>query len=466
MKKIVLFLFLNFSVLCFSVSYITTAESLSWNGAYASVSEGFEAMLYNPAGIYMTPKKFGINVFGSSSFRIYNNFLTTGDVFQAFRIATGSNNDISEFAKEKVKYLPDGNGFEVGFEISMFNFMFYKKIKNFSISGSMIPKTYLTGNISKSLFSAVFNKLDLSDPFNTKVSATFLQYLDFNFSISTKARFLERMLPFVREIYVGATGHVYIPTAFVNVVGNISVSSGNPNDMGLMLPRVKYNHKINYGGVALSPLTALKSTVPSQISSLFQDDLGGFGLGFDMGFIVVFNNWLKGGFAINDLGFITFPNSVMIETSFDEDVMNVQNKFMNIFDKITPKREAFGWMPATSFRTGVLLTPVKNNYFELLIAGDIAVTDIQRAINGDYATFNIASGIEFAPKSKNNIFKMPVRISFNYNTQSNNFAISHGLGLTLGPVEMEVAIRGFEILFTDWGTKEFCLAYDFKFQFD
>lgn len=451
----------------FALSYLTTAESLSWNGAYTSVSDSFEAMLYNPAGIYMTNKKFGINVFGSSGIRVYNNFLSTADIFQVFKIISKGGGDISQFANEKLIFLPDGNGFELGTEISMFNFMFYKRVKNFTISGAMIPKTYLSANLSKSIFTGVFTKLDLTQTFSTKLTATFLQYFDFNFSLSTKARFLERLLPFVRDIYVGATGHIYIPTIFANAAANISVIPGEANNDGLILPKLKLSQKINYGGVVFSPLSSLKNSPPfSQVSSLFLDELGGFGLGFDMGFIVVFNNFLKAGFTINDLGFISFPNSGKIESTIESDPMDIQNKIGDIFSNLEVKKEPFGWMPATTFRTGVLLTPVKNNYFDLLIAGDMALTDLQRAINGDYPVFNIASGVEFALKTRNNFFKMPVRISFNYNTQSNNFAISHGLGLYLGPVEMEVAIRGLEILFTDWGSKEFCLAYDFKFQFD
>ncbi|OHD18888.1 MAG: hypothetical protein A2086_13000 [Spirochaetes bacterium GWD1_27_9] len=446
-----------------SLNFLTTAESVSWNGAYTSVADSFEAMLYNPAGIYMTEKKWGLNAFGSSGIRVYNNTLSTSDLLKVFNLMKTNNGDITDFVKTKMSLMPDLNGFDLGFDLSMFNFMFFYKTKDYGFSFSFLPKTYITASLSKSIFQTVFDKLDVEKGINAKISATAMQYFDLNFSLSTRVRFLEKAMPFFNAIYAGVTGHVYIPTFFANVVGEGSVYKGSPNADGIYSYRLKLNPKMIFSGIAPNFFTLIpNSPIP------FQSGTGGVGFGFDMGFILEFNRFVKVGFSITDLGFFALSAN-QIETAVDLDIMDVQNistNLLNSFKNTKSQLISYGWMPATSFRLGVLVTPVKHKYFDLLIAGDISVTDLQRAINGEYATFNVSTGVEFTPKTGNNKLKFPLRLAFNYNTQANAPSFSWGFGLHAGPVEMEVAIRGLEVLISGWGAKEIAIAYDFKFEFD
>src|SRR4030066_1080993 len=79
---VVLLIFLTLRL--FPLNYITTAESISWNGAYSSIADGFEAMLYNPAGLYFTSTKYGFNIFGSYGVRLYSNSMSSDDLIKAF----------------------------------------------------------------------------------------------------------------------------------------------------------------------------------------------------------------------------------------------------------------------------------------------------------------------------------------------------------------------------------------------
>lgn len=470
MKKItILIIFLFVFTGLHSINYITTAESISWSGSFTSVSDGFESMLYNPAGLYMTNRKFGLNILGTYGFRFYNNTFSTDHILQIFKSKDGN---ITNFISERLNAMTD-MGFDTGVDLSLFNVMFYVKYQNFSFGFSFLPKTYLKATIGKSFLEAFTKKLDLTNPLSIKISSTFLQYFDLNFNLSTRAKFIEKVIP-VESIFVGMTGHFYLPTVLLNITGNGTIKSGSPNDMGLYTYDIDLKGDLNIGGVVPHALSATglnlgNETINSIISKC---QTTGFGLGLDLGFIVKFNKIVKLGFSATDLGFIAIPTSTKagINLAKKLDFSNIEDftktfatDLLDSLGNVT-NNTTYAYMMPMAFRCGVAITPIINNkYLDLLITADVSISDINRAVNLEYPSFNFATGVELAPKVK--WFSLPIRVAFNYNTEANAPSFSFGTGLYMGPVEMEIGVKGLEVLISGLGAKEVVVGFDFKFEF-
>jgi len=241
-----------------AINYLTTAESVSWNGAHASISEGMEAILYNPAGLYMSPTRYGLNLFGSYGLRFYNNSISTDGIIK-FLEAGITNSNISETGviSQMLQFMPI-TGFDTGVDISMLNFMSYFRMKKFTFGISMIPKTSFTAVISKQFFTTIFDGLDLMTPQDFNVKFTMTQYIDFNFNLSTRAGFLEKLLP-VEGIYVGFSGHFYLPTIYIKgttTQSRVEALSADPLT-GLLSYRVSLAGDLDWAltSVLLSNLT-------------------------------------------------------------------------------------------------------------------------------------------------------------------------------------------------------------------
>lgn len=488
-------LFLLGAIMCSSnlqsISFITTAESISWNGAYTSVSEGFESMLYNPAGLFSTPKKLGVNALGSYGFRYFNNTFTTDDILNIFSMG-----DVTEIFKKKYEDMNTYNtNFDIGFDLSLFNIFVYKKLKTFSFGFSVQLKSSFTATLGKELFSAFTNKLDLTNSLFFNVSSTFSQYLDLTYSMSTRAKFLEKYIKVFDEIHVGATGHLYLPTIFLNMKGTGEIYHKDPNPLSDDFIQnvypfgIKISSNFNSSGLVQNILGSFDyvldemehdesmSNVAKLLKPLlFNSKVGGFGLGIDMGFSFVFLKKFTAGFAITDLGFITFPKAAAGELNFDFDMTKLfssdsssDNEDYNVNDDISSNvylnENGITWMTNLTIRTGIVWEPFENKYFEFVLALDLSLSDFNRLLNpGEYITFNVSTGVEFMPKV--GIVKFPLRTAFNYNTQANVPSFSMGMGLYVGPVEMEIGIKGLEALISGWGAKEIQIGLDFKFEFD
>ena len=488
MKKNFIFIILFITINLYSLNYITTAESLSWSGAYTSVADGFEAILYNPAGLYMTSVRYGLNLFGNYGVRVYTNSISTDHVLKFFEKGINNENATDLFTSF-LNFMPP-NGLDTGFDISMLNFMTYFRLNTWTLGVSVIPKTSFTTTLEKKIFESILQNLDLTEPVTANWSVNFIQYIDFSVNLSTRAKFLEKHLTAIDAIYVGITGHFYLPTMFIRAKSNdTSISSFKTNSVYGF-----YGYKISIKGDAYANLASF-ITEPIKASGTMNSlpDNGGdyinplinqagsvgFGFGVDMGFIVKFNRFVRVGFAINDLGFFVFPKTAKLTLNteanltpdvssdsltfnFDDFQNDLTNGMLNGLQNITDG-SVQGWMPSMTFRLGVAVTPIRHKYIDLIIAADISVSDLNRTILGDYATFNIAMGVEFTPKV--NWVEFPMRVAFSYNSQANNPALSFGLGLYLGPVEMEIAVKGIEILITEWGAKEVGVGLDFKLEF-
>jgi hypothetical protein len=491
-KIIFLVLVLITTVSLYPINYITTAESISWNGAYTSVADGFEAMLYNPAGLYYTNARYGLNLFGSYGVRIFNNSVSSDQVINILLAASQTpTGNITSIQQSILSTMPV-TGFDVGFDVSVMPVMSYFRFSKWSLGLSFVPKTSGTVTMSKSFFTAMTD-LDLSSPVQFGISSTISQYMDMSFILSTRAGFLEKVIP-VEAIYVGMTGHFYLPTFYMNMKtneGSIETFVADPIT-GLMGQRVNLDVTLSMSAANMitESINATGSTAllsqQVQAAGLPGFDFApifsyagafGFGIGFDFGAMVKFNRFVRLGFSVTDLGFIVYPSTAdyRIQSSHDLSVDYTTFDFtayQNLGTALqgdltgalggTPTKGATTWfMPDTSFRVGVAVTPLKNGWFTW--ATDISLSDMNRIINGETPTFNFSTGVEFAPGVK--WFSFPMRFAFNYNSQSNSASFSMGLGLYLGPVEMEFAVRGLEFLITGWGAKEAQVGVDFKFEF-
>jgi len=208
-------------------------------------------------------------------------------------------------------------------------------------------------------------------------------------------------------------------------------------------------------------------------------------LGFDFGFTLVFNQYVKVGFAINDLGFIIFPkvskkitdgeitiadmsDTIKGDGSITDNIAAVfkikdAKAAMDIFLSSDPKSETFAMISPISMRTGVSITPVYSRYFDFILAADISISDFYKIVFKGYPTFAIATGFEFAPKV--GWFRMPIIAAFNFNTESLGPSFSFGIGLHLGAAKMMIGVKGLEGLIQGYGSNDMAFGFDFKFEF-
>ncbi|MCG8572305.1 MAG: DUF5723 family protein [Spirochaetes bacterium] len=480
----ILFLSLFFQFPLWSINYITTAESISWNGAYTSVADGFEALLYNPAGLEMTHGKFGVNFFGSSGFRFYNNLITSSDISSLIFTNNKSDDaDLTTIIANKLDTLSEV-GINLGMDLSIANLLIYSKFKKFTFGFSMIPKTTFSFSVGTDILSPIFKGLDISNPIDSSLNVYFLQYLDFCFSLSNRARFLEKFIP-VEAIYVGMTQHIYIPTAYFNLSGEVTSTQ-----VVTIPPTSTDLFNFNIKGDAILSTTYVVSQLGNYIPSIplpsgTNYDLGpaflssktaAFGLGWDFGFIILIKKFLRYGFAINDLGFMVFPRGAQKKTDTNitfslEDLEDMGGWAMNslyevmegFFSDMERTTTSTYILPSTTVRTGLGILPLDKKNITIIIAADVALSDLNQLIYNGYPTFNFSTGFEINPKI--NWVEFIFRGSFNYNSQVNYPSLAVGLGLYIGPVQMEFAVKGLEILIKSWGAKEFNCGLDLKLAF-
>jgi hypothetical protein len=353
--------------------------------------------------------------------------------------------------------------------------MTYSKLSDFSFGVSILTKTNATFTADKELFTTIFQSLDLTNPNYYDTKSVVLQYIDINFILSTRARFIEKSIPAVEKIFVGLGTHFYLPTFFAKSDGQIQITSGQPNSYGII---DNYQMRVTGTTVASSNkvITSVMSVFPQSYEYLspllYYGGSGAFGLGFDLGFIVQFNRFVKIGFASTDIGFIVFPNSVEYDIDFtvnldlDSAGSFQQELIYSLLDEYSDmdnasSGETVWWMPNTCIRFGVAVTPFKKDIF--IWSSDVSLSDMNRLLGNGYPTFSFSTGIEFKPSI--NWFAVPMRMAFNYNSQANAASFSFGLGFYLGPVELEFAVKGLEILIYDFGAKELCAGFDLKFEF-
>lgn len=479
-RKLITVLFFVLTVNINSLDYITTAESVSWNGAYTSVSDGFEAMLYNPAGIYMSTTRFGLNLLGSYGFRFYNNTFATADFIELYKKLLSDNPDITKLINKKLEMMPD-YGVDTGISARNVSLMTFMRFNNFSIAFSIINKFDGSFVFSKSIFETVLQNLSLSKPLTAGIKSSAVMYTDIVFSMSSRAAFMEKVLP-VDAVYVGFSGHFYLPVNFTIFDTSLKFRTGTPDETtGLYSYHANVKGKLHTSGNTIVSEISKQilnnvpdNTIPDIMSSILSaEGTFAWGLGTDLGIIVAVNNFFRFGISATDIGFFVFPASssanldfkVSINPTrfqeFSKDLGEELEKSINT--GLESNNQATFFIPSTAVRSGVAFTPLKNKNLDLKLALDLSVSNFNKLLTNEYVTFNFSTGLEVRPKVK--IFEFPIRTAFNYNSQANVASLSLGSGLHIGPMQLVFGVKGLEILISDWGAKEFAIGFDFKFEF-
>ncbi len=486
-KFIYISLFLVIAVNLYSYDFMATARSIAWGGAYSSASDSFEALAYNPAGIYMTNKKFGFDILGNYSARIYSQYFSTDtaiNLIKAFNSRTAINTVIPDVG-------PDGSTF--GVNANILNLSMYINLDKFGMGFYLKNRQFSYITVDKGLLNMLTEGISFygDDQTSFSIKGAALDFLDFGFSMSTRLRFLERATK-IQKIYAGFTSHFYLPLYFaeMNLNGMTfaelkTISTGNSSLGTLNL----YKYMASVDGYVRS--SGIPPSLGRTLSSIFNADIsnsdlasaflqdrvgyGDFGIGFDFGFIMVFNQYVKLGFAINDLGFLIFPQTSkgninsnvrlfeLVEKNGQIDTSGDQFDINKIFHISEPEKETYVMISPLTMRTGVVITPVYNRYFDLILSVDMSASDFYKLQFQGYPTFAVGTGIEFAPKV--GWFRFPLITAFSFNTESLSPSFSFGTGLHLGPVKMMIAVKGLEGLIEGYGSNDMVVGLDFKFEF-
>jgi hypothetical protein len=201
------------------------------------------------------------------------------------------------------------------------------------------------------------------------------------------------------------------------------------------------------------------------------DGMIGLGVGGDFGAIIKFNRYFRFGLAVNDLGVIIFPSVGELTFQLDQDIsvntlgelMTFQDKVINELGKTQPVSKVSAWMPPTAIRTGIAIEPLRHPLYNILIAADLSVSDLNRLINLEYPTLNFAVGIELTRTFQ--WLELLLRAAFSFNSQASVASFSFGTGIYFGPIELELGVKGLEALITGWGAKEIAAGLDLKLEF-
>ena len=488
-KFVFVFIFLVLIIPFYSYDFIASARSIAWGGAYASIGDGFEALAYNPSGIYMTNKRMGLDILGSRSFRLFSQFFSTQTAIDILHIKNNGG--------ELNRLIPKATtiwGSSFGVDTNILSLSSYINLDNFGIGFFLKNKQFSYITLDSGLYNMILNEANFNGSQSLSIRGLVFDYLDFGFSMSTRVRFLERVTK-IPKIYAGFTTHLYVPLFFneLNVKGTIS---SEPKDVTYNAIHGNiYAYNINLSGHnrsgglvpyilkdTIGPLFDPSSDTGKIVNTFLSDKsgVGDFGIGFDFGFTLVLNQYVKVGFAINDLGFIIFPK--LAKNKMNEDIIKIDlssvinslsgggdgseaGDFININSPIIPdaSSETFAMVSPLSIRTGVSFTPVYNKYFDLILALDISVSDFYKIAFEGYPTFAIGTGIEFAPKF--GWFRMPIIAAFNFNTESLGPSFSFGIGLHLAALKLMIAVKGLEALIEGYGSNDMAIGLDFKFEF-
>ena len=481
-----IFIFFNLVIPFYSYDFIATARSIAFGGAYSSTVDSFEALAYNPAGIYMTNKRMGFDILGTYSARFFIQYFSTQsgiNILHAINERETINNFIPEISQKELSF---------GINTTFLTMASYINFDKFGVGLFLKNKQFFYLTLDSGLFDIISDGLNIVDDKKSSffIKGVILDYLDFGFSLSTRLRFLEKLMK-IQKIYVGLTSHFYLPLYFaeLNVNGSIFTDKHTiyPNEdpngskgiaAGVNNYIVGTNGYVRNSSFFLRTITngLLNFDSESPTAPFFDKTSGGgdFGLGFDFGFTLVFNQYVKVGFAINDIGFIIFPQSSKgtidtnekifgIEKESGEDLTIVAGNPLDILKINESKKDIFTMISPLSMRTGISFNPVYNRYFDLILALDISVSDFYKITFDGYPTFAVATGIEFSPKF--GWFRMPIITAFNFNTESLGPSFSFGMGLHLGPVKMMIGIKGLEGLIEGYGSNDLAIGFDLKFEF-
>ncbi|HBD94623.1 MAG TPA: hypothetical protein DC057_10680 [Spirochaetia bacterium] len=118
MKQIIIIVYIVF---CFTL-FGQSAKSVGTANAMSSVDKGFESLLFNPAALVFTQRRFGISLWQNMYFKMYNNTFSTDDILEMNELVK-----ITNFISDKIEKMPDG-GIEAAVEAELFSSFCYINI--------------------------------------------------------------------------------------------------------------------------------------------------------------------------------------------------------------------------------------------------------------------------------------------------------------------------------------------------
>lgn len=434
--------------------YSDSARSTAMNGAHSAASlDGFESMMFNPAGLAASKSVFGLHILGTLGMNAYSNSFNLTTAIEIMEQLQAGNGDIEHFVSN-MREQNLNTGIQAGFQMNYNLFKFFFQTKYFSFGVSDTLKARARMFIGDDLFSTVFDKVDLNKGQTLgTIGADLLLYNDLSSTFSMYLWMLERKTPF-RGFYIGGGVHQYTPIIHSSASLSGKLEKGSL-DSKIDVSQVnanlyKYDLELD-GKVNIASPAALnwgKSGIP-----IVQDLNKGagipFGLGFDLGLIIDFNKWVRAGFSVTDLGFMISPSTeVEIDRTINIDLQNTES----VGDEFSKLRDDFknGGVGGTevvmaplAMRLGATVTPYSNRFIDLECPITFTITDFDLLVLGFLPTFGVSTGVEFTVKA--GVFSMPLWTSLGYFTSS-GISVGFGGGLHLGVCHLDLGIRGLESL--------------------
>lgn len=435
--------------------YNDSARSTAMNGAHSAATyDGFEAMLYNPAGLAGGQDRFGLHIMGTLGMNLYaNSFNLTTAVEMMEQLQAGNGNIEHFISGMREQSLFTGTQAGLAMNYNLFKFFFRTKYFSLGISDTLKIRGRMF--LGDGLFSTLFEEIDLSKKrsFGT-VGADLMFYNDLNTTFSMYLWMLERKTPF-RGFYVGGGVHWYTPIAHASAAFSGKLGKGS---LGSKLDVSQVDANLYTYDLELDGKVCLASPIAYCWSNLNVPLANGFGvpfgLGFDLGLIIDFNKWVRAGFSVTDLGFMASP-ATKFEVSKDvkldlQDMANIGSEFSDIADTFSGggKGTSEAVLAPLAMRLGATATPYSNRFIDLECPLNFTVTDFDLIALGFLPTFGFSTGVEFTVKL--GVLHMPLWTSIGYFTSS-GVSLGFGGGLHVGVWHLDFGLRGIEALMAPAG---------------
>ena len=435
--------------------YNDSARSTAMSGAHSAATyDGFEAMLYNPAGLAGGQDRFGLHIMGTLGMNLYANSFNLTSVVEVMEQLQSGKSNIEGF----ISGMREQNlftGAQAGLTMNYNLFKFFFRTKYFSLGFSDTLKIRGRMFLGDDLFSTMFDKIDLSKKrsFGT-IGADLMFYNDLNTTFSMYLWMLERKTPF-RGFYVGGGVHWYTPIAHASAAFSGKLGKGS---LGSKLDVSQVDANLYTYDLELEGKVSLASPITYSWSDLNVPLKNGFGipfgLGFDLGIIIDFNKWVRAGFSVTDLGFMACP-ATKFEVSKDikldlQNIGNIGSEFSDISNAFSGggKGTSEAVLAPLSMRLGATATPYSNRFIDLECPLNFTVTDFDLIALGFLPTFGFSTGVEFTVKL--GAFHIPLWTSIGYFTSS-GVSLGFGGGLHVGVWHLDFGLRGIEALMAPAG---------------
>lgn len=435
--------------------YNDSARSTAMSGAHSAATyDGFEAMLYNPAGLAGGQDRFGLHIMGTLGMNLYANSFNLTSVVEVMEQLQSGKSNIEGF----ISGMREQNlftGAQAGLTMNYNLFKFFFRTKYFSLGFSDTLKIRGRMFLGDDLFSTMFDKIDLSKKrsFGT-IGADLMFYNDLNTTFSMYLWMLERKTPF-RGFYVGGGVHWYTPIAHASAAFSGKLGRGS---LGSKLDVSQVDANLYTYDLELDGKVSLASPITYSWSDLNVPLKNGFGipfgLGFDLGIIIDFNKWVRAGFSVTDLGFMACP-ATKFEVSKDikldlQNIGNITSEFSDISNAFSGggKGTSEAVLAPLAMRLGATATPYSNRFIDLECPLNFTVTDFDLIALGFLPTFGFSTGVEFTVKL--GAFHIPLWTSIGYFTSS-GVSLGFGGGLHVGVWHLDFGLRGVEALMAPAG---------------